>query len=568
MVPKGVRPEDGGGVRHDRPGARAIAGLLFLGLTGSAALARERIALEPATLDLPGMPSSVLPVDLDGDGALELAVVVAYREIGSSGETRFEDRVDALTAVTRVIPALLDRRELRVYRRTASGAFELVAAPMALERSVLHLERFGRDRLVALTDDGLSEIRLAAGDGTLEAVERIRRRPVLAGTETFQPGLELVHDLDGDGDPDVLFPAVERWEVFTSEAGRIGETPAGTIALPGGHAVSGASAGRAYPLPHVRDVDGDAIPDLLWLERGTDERRAHVTLGDGRGGFRPLRAEAIDCHDAGTGVRFRDVPDGRWPWPEDVVDVRDLDGDGRAEVVRATAIARPGDGMRAEMKDAKRPRVRYRIHRVDGAFDVEPEPYFDATIEGHAGGDGPGDPFGTAMFRDLDGDGREEWIGITARFSVLQAVRVLTTKKIAVGLDFRVFRQRDDGAFVEVPDLELSEKLKFDFDDLRLSRLAQFAGDFDGDGTLDFVHFGQRRAIAIHRGAPGARYPSDPDLVLRLDAPPGDLALVDVDDLDGDGRTDLRIVRPLPATDRDESAPVRLDLYFTRADEP
>jgi hypothetical protein len=176
-----------------------------------------------------------------------------------------------------------------------------------------------------------------------------------------------------------------------------------------------------------------------------------------------------------------------------------------------------------------------------------------------------GSPLDLEQFRDLDGDGREDLVTVTLDFSLFQAVKILATKRIGIGLDFHVWAQGSDGRFAEVGGLELSEKLAIDLNALEVGRFAQFAGDFDGDGRQDFVHFGRGRRVTIHAGEAGCRYPVEPDLAIELDEEPAGLDLVRVEDLDGDGRSDLRVSRALPSTDPDATAPVRLDLYVSGA---
>ncbi len=224
-----------------------------------------------------------------------------------------------------------------------------------------------------------------------------------------------------------------------------------------------------------------------------------------------------------------------------------------------------GDSFRQEMKDAKMPIQSFRFHRLTDELSIEPTPYFETTVIGHTlQGVSPEDlPFPVDLFQDLDGDGREDLVSVTLDFSMWQMLRIMITKRLSVGLDFHVYAQRDDGSFVEVPDLDLSEKLKLDLNSLEIGRFAQFAGDFDGDGRQDFVHLGRGRMVTLHTGQPGCHYPRKPDLSIELEEEPASLDLVRIEDLDGDGRSDLRITRPLADTDPDTTAPVRLDLYLT-----
>jgi hypothetical protein len=247
------------------------------------------------------------------------------------------------------------------------------------------------------------------------------------------------------------------------------------------------------------------------------------------------------------------------------VALRDLDGDHRAEVITSLEKER-GDGFRAGMKDAKRPIQDYGFHELDLGLDMDPEPYFRMKVIGHTMGaelQDEGFPFRVKTFEDLGGDGREDLVSVTLDFSIFQAVKILATKKIGIGIDFHVYCQQEDCTFRKVPGLDLSEKLKLDLNNLRLGRFAQFAGDFDGDGRQDFVHLGRGRRVTLHRGGPGCRFPKNPDLVIELEEEPLSLDLVRIADLDGDGRSDLMITRPLEAASEDVSPPVRLDLYLS-----
>jgi hypothetical protein len=534
--------------------------LVILSMVGAHARARSELRLVAVDLDLPGTPASVVPADLDGDGRDELAVVVAYSEVGEVGEDRIEDMVQ----ISVVIPALFDRRELRVYRRIADG-YVPAAPPMELPSDVFHLESGPTGvPLVALRDRGLDALRLVVGDdgGPRLALEPlVEARTAFAGSRTFHTGLRLVHDLDGDGDGDVLLPAEDGLRVHRFLDGR----PGPALPLPPllGDRVEERPefALRTVVLPEVLDVDGDGAPDLMFRNEG----RIHVLRGTGTGTFVPLRSVPRDCHDDGTDVRFAGASAEVAPWPNPVATVRDVDGDGRAEVVTSREIERGGDGLRAGLKEARRPIRSYAVHELDPELDVVPDPSVQFRAVGHdlGGADGGGFPAAFEAFVDLDGDGRDELVTVTLDFSLFQAVRVLATKRISIGMEFHVHRPADDGTFVEVDGLDLTEKLKLNLNDLSFGRFAQFAGDFDGDGRKDFVHLGRGRRVTVHRGQDGAVYPVEPDLEIELREEPPGLELVRIEDLDGDGRADIRITRPRPRTDPDASAPARLELYLS-----
>jgi hypothetical protein len=543
-------------------------GVLCALATGTVLAARgERLALRRVALDLPGPPSKVIPRDLNGDGRLDLVVVVAYTEIEQISEERVED----LVQITTVIPAAFDRREIWAYLGTDDGGFEPAGAPAEMPTSVLHLEP-GPEGLgiVALTDDGLSRLRFDPNaDGPVLTFEPvIEDPPILARTRSFYTSLSLVHDLNGDGIEDLLLPSRDGLTVYPGTPTGLSAEPSDRIELSSRSPSVGRALQIRYPRPEVRDVNGDGVGDLLFAAGlgpgGSDH--VEIMLGSREGVFRPLREEAGDCHDRRTDVRIAvDEPDA-YPWPRDLVTVRDLDRDGRAEAVFGVEKSR-GDSMRKELKDAKRPIQDYAFHRMNEDLDIAADPYFGMEIVGHtldAGDVEEADfPFWIQQFQDLDGDGREDLVTLTLDFSIFQVLRILVTKRISVGVDFHVYCQNDEGRFREVSGLDLSEKLKFDLNNLKLGRFAQFAGDFDGDGRSDFVHLGRGKSVTIHTGQPGCRYPKKPDLSVVLDEEPASLDLVRIEDLDGDGRSDIRVTRPLSTDDPDETAPVRLDLYLS-----
>ena len=74
---------------------------------------------------------------------------------------------------------------------------------------------------------------------------------------------------------------------------------------------------------------------------------------------------------------------------------------------------------------------------------------------------------------------------------------------------------------------------------------------------------GSRLALAQSRWVADEVQRRHPDLTVELQEEPQDLALVRVGDLDGDGRADLSITRPLPVPEEGVSSPVRLDLYLS-----
>ncbi|MEM1178996.1 MAG: VCBS repeat-containing protein [Acidobacteriota bacterium] len=525
---------------------------------------REKLELRRTAIELPGAPAVVLPADLDGDGDRDLVIALAYTEWDqlSFEESTEMQGIEGLVEVMTIVPALTDRRELRVFLADpdAAGGFRAAGDAVPLGTDVLSFALGPANwPVVALTDRGISNLRLdAEGRPVLDPV--LEGRPVLAGTGALYPELALVHDLDGDGDRDLLLPTADGLAVYPERGGLWNEA-ADRLRLPhDDRRARRRGFERLYPLPRVEDVTGDGLLDLGFLSHSSGWRGLSVLPGLGGGRF-------------GAPIEPLDVD----PFPDEVavIHVGDLDGDGRAEYVTQENLATEDAGMRQGMREAKRPPFRYRLYRSQADLTAVAEPYRQFEALGYTlsegGGEGGRDDdneesVGVSIpggIQDLDGDGRRDLIALTLDFSMLQAVRILTTRTISIGLDFHLHCQGEDGQFRPVPDLDLSGRFKLNLDDVRLSQLSLFNGDFNGDGRADFVQLGRGKTVSIHAGQPGCVYPKKPDLTLRLREEPRDLALVEIEDIDGDGLSDLRIVHPNKIDEPGVTPPVRLDLYLS-----
>ncbi len=533
---------------------KPLVALLLVLLAGPASARRERLDLRLTQLELPGAPSALVPADVDGDGVRDLVVVIAYTEwdqIEIEERTEMDD-IAGLVEVLTIVPALFDRRELRVFRGRGDGGYDVAGEPLALEPSVLSIaEGPPAHPIVALTDDGLSALRLAPN--RLEPI--LEERPILARTGNFVPRLDFIHDLDGDGRGDVLLPVEDGAVVYLG-----GEKAASRLRYPRDPPGSGRALTRHYPLPQVRDINGDGLLDLLLPHHRTRWENFHVLLGAGGGRFEPARAP-LGVFDP----RQRDEDEDEFPpRGERVVFFGDLDGDGMAEYVTEESLATPDAGMRKGIREAKRPPFRHRYYRMREDLSMAGEPYAELEALGYAlGSEDEGYEWVPGGFQDLNGDGRQDLIALTLDFSLFQAVRILTVRSISIGVDFHIWCQDGEGRFRPVAGLDLSGKLRINLNNLRLGQMSQFAGDFDGDGRADFVQMGRGRDVTLHRGGGDCSYAPDPDLLLKLEEAPRDLFLVRVEDYDGDDLSDLMVIQPQKVKEAGVSTPVRLDLYVS-----
>jgi len=553
---------------HRRSSRLLSLALPRLGVLGAVALlaaathaARPReLTLRRVVLDLPGPPAVIVAADLNRDGRQDLLVVTAYTRWGSISTDRVEEAVE----ITEVVPALFDTREARVFLAEASGGYRSAGPPLALPTSVLSAEAGPETHpVVALTDDGLSEIRLIGSPGQ----ESLTLEPLLdepcafAGTGAILTGLDVLKDVDGDKVLDAVIPTNDGIAVHRGENGGFAAVASFRGRLPSDSRFSilGA-ASRNVPMPRVEDADGDGRADLVvfWLD---GPGGIAIARGLGGGRFAPPRTIEFGCllRPAVPSAAPPPKDDGApAPARREVAWAGDIDGDGRIDIVTREDV----DTGKSDMKQAKKPMMRYRLHHLRPDLSVDTEPYTQFEAEGWAFSGGFQDGV-DLQFIDLDGDRRKDLVTVTLDFSMFQVLRALTEKKIGVGLEFHVVAQHADGSFRLVPDQKLTEKLHLDLNRLEISRLGQFQGDFDGDGRVDFVHLGRGKTVTIHRGQPGGRYAEKPDLAIELDEEPEDVMLVRVRDFDGDGRSDLAITRTLSPPEPGATAPARLELNLS-----
>ncbi len=508
------------------------------------------------SLDLPGAPAAVIPADVDGDGRRDLVIVVAsnqWDEVAIT-ESSTMDNVQGLVDVMTIVPAVIDRREARVYRALPDGSY---APPLslALPLSVLALEAGPPGTpVVALTDEGASVLRLdPAGAPRLEPW--IADPPVMAGTGNFLGDLELMQDVNGDGLPDLLLPARDGLAVYLARPEKgLARKAASRLRVPGEAFRSAGDLEHRYPLPRVADVTGDGRPDLVFRDPVKRWRSVWVARNAGQGRFQPAVEVVLGAGDP-------KAPNPVW--------LGDLEGDGRAEVVLRQSLDDPkSGGIRKELEKARQPRARLTFRRLSKDLVPEKTAYRTFDIvgwgleEGEAGTEGneidlPGG------FQDLNGDGKPDLVTMTLDLGVTKLLGSLATKRLNVGLDFHVWCQEKDGGFRAVKGLDLSGTFRFDLNDLRVSQISLFSGDFDGDGRADFVQIGRGKRVTIHRGRPDCSFPADPDMAFDLREEPRDLSLVRIRDLDGDGRADLYVVHPQRAVEEGFVPPVRMDLYLS-----
>ncbi|HEX4825724.1 MAG TPA: VCBS repeat-containing protein [Candidatus Polarisedimenticolaceae bacterium] len=496
----------------------------------------QELSLRRVDLDLPGPPSLILPVDLDGDGRKDLLVVTAYTQWGSIAK----DRVENAVAVTEVVPALFDERKILPFLARPDGTYRAGPAFDMPKSWIALAAGSGPHAAIALTDDGLEALDGSA-DGTLTSARLIDEPSAFEGARTFLSSFEFLQDADGDGVLDAIVPARDGIAIHRGTKDGSFEAKAATrLRLPEDVVVGGR---RNVPVVKFLDVDGDGKLDLV--SDGLDGWPGQVSIARGEGGARFAAPRTVTVWCLSDKKR-------RAAWFGEL-----------APGARPSFVTREQlETGKSDRKEAMKPQMRYGVHTIgaDLAVPAQAATTFDA--EGYAF-TGAFEDGVDLQFIDLDGDGRRDLVTVTVDVGMWQMLRALTSKKIGIGLDFRVYAQDAQGGFHLVPDQVLHEKLNLDLNRFEISRLGQFQGDFDGDGRIDFVHLGKGKTITIHRGEPGGRYPEKPDLAIELQDEPEDVMLVRVRDFDGDGRSDIAVTRTLDSPEAGASARAKIELYLS-----
>jgi len=442
--------------------------------------------------------------DFDGDGRADLLVI----------------------AVAGVPPD--ETRTIRVRYQAADGSlpdapdFEAPLPRGAAVYDVADVDAQRGSELVLLEREGLSVLSLAGRTPTWRTlaspvtptaailpdergIERLRLvRPELGGVRFLVPALGEAVVLGPDGE------VLGRLRV----GGR-----ANYFAAPRpGPLASESEIDIYFDVPHldVADVDGDGRADVVASTR--HELRVFRQRADGRfpddpDRQLPLRLISADDHVRNSGLVR--------------VAVADIDGDHRADLL----VTRSSGGL-------LRATTQTRIHRNrDGGWDLA---HPDQIFENRGG-------VVIDELIDLDGDGRAELVRVVTPLGLVDLAQFFLQR--AIGADASIYRADGEGRFAAKPLYEREFSLGMNFETLRFRGFVPtLEADANGDGQRDLLASGDGSALEVYLGGPDYRFAQRQ---ARQELDTG--GRISLGDLDGDGLPDFAIYDP-----RRADVPVRV----------
>ena len=335
--------------------------------------------------------------------------------------------------------------------------------------------------------------------------------------------LDFVRDWDSDGRLEALAPSAEGARLLPLVPGdRAQELSLPVIADYGSPTLENyfrpgfLSSIVAWPMLALADDDGDGRADLFAANRY--ELRVFRAGADGlpreptrTRPFPPFTVEEERRHLASTLLAF----------------VRDLDGDGRADLVVHRMV---GELMRS--------RTTTTVHMNTGD-GVDPMAAPSGRIDLSGGNS-------ALRLDDLDGDGRVEILEAYVPFGVVQAIRMLTLQRVEAEL--RVLTLPPGGG-TPVETWSAAVSFPFDFSASRVRGLLPYTeADWNGDGRVDLCWGDGTGVLRIRLGEAREQGPGFGRIVGSVPLPiTGDLVAAD---LDADGLMDFVAYDPLDGEGR------------------
>ena len=477
----------------------------LLSSSGVGAAPDEEALFTPVAHDLPGRIVQVWPLSVSvcPDGEADLLVlhvegspptarrIVTWMPCGAAA------RPDAAGSVTRTLP------------------------PEIVGIDVARIPGRAGPQLVSLSSRGLALDALDAPSSDEPGTQRLHfplpETLPLPPRPRLVTRIPMVDDWDSTGRPSALVPSLAGAYLLDLQSGRARLLPLPlyadydtwdpTIPAP---AWSWLDQEVHWPALMRADDDGDGRPDLFALARW-----AIWIYRTGPDGLPDTPSRRLEL------VPFDAEAERRYQSTSQSAIVRDLDGDGRADLLHTAVTG-----------SLTRGRSSSRIH-LGGSEGIDPSTPAQATRETEGG-------FSSLHPVDLDGDGRPELVELSLELGLFQLVRLLLTRRAetrirVLELDPKASAESSEGLRVVFED-DLS--LQLDFGQGSITGLMPGLGDWNGDGVQDLQVPRGRGRIGFRLGS---RQPGEPRLGAVFGEQPLPLrgGLGQSADLDGDGLDEL-----------------------------
>jgi len=478
--------------------ALALPAATVLGLALAGVRRADALDVTTPRLELPGRVKAVRARDVDGDGRVDLVVVVERRE---------PDRLPASEVVVLRSPAEPSAatffRGADVVRIPCAGegaGGRARAGAVALGRfgpkGELRLRFLGPEATPDLLPDGTP----AADSGSEPCL--LERSPGEALAVW-----DAVGDVDGDGRDECFVPGPDGAVVAAGVA-----IPAVETASRTDDALFVRTSRSARPT--LADVDGDGRLEILRIEG--------AVLVVARGATASAKA-SVDR----VPLPFL-VPDPARP-PEQLrsprLSIADVNADGRADLL-VTLIQGRAD----------------KVGGLRTSLYCFPGPFYDPSTGALREQVSRLDTESVALhprFVDLDGDGDLDYVADSIRGNMLDLIKRVTGSEPTI--TFTAFRfDRASGGYEKEPCCVVERP--YSGPEARsnsFGRSGFFEGDFDGDGVRDLLDLGNLTKALVFRGTKGDDMYKQ-GLVAGPSAPSGAAFASDavIADLNGDGRSD------------------------------
>ncbi len=341
----------------------------------------------------------------------------------------------------------------------------------------------------------------------------------------------FLKDLDDDGLDDLTVPGHLGFLVYLQSSGGNSHADGALrgsqlLQLQGSVQMKLSDDGVRYvnrPM-YAADLNFDGQPDLFYLR----DHVLHGYLKRADGSYVTQQTRRNIPLDFLSEARLEEIEESRGEIDQSnliikqIAAIEDINSDGLLDIATEATISRGLFEKNSEFD-------LYLGREVDGWLDFSAAPDTNVVSKGVQL---------EWKLLDLDGDERKDLITTTVRISLMKIVGALFSGSVNVKFSF--YRMTENSTFPENPDYRSFARMAFDLKTGHVKIPALVVADFDADGRKDLMLQSGSAEMSYYAGVAEERLFSTKASVLRMDLPSNG-ELVQSDDVNGDGRSDLII---------------------------